>query len=144
MLCVKPEHLGKRPVSGLDYPSKLYGEPEDSFLRIKTSTYLNSSTELLAANWPCFRFFELPETSKMSISRSNFNSATSIRYRGYFPVDKTNASHKEGNFISAGDFVILFVLAEPTGSRQPNGHARGTLSVANFVCQLQNAPRLIW
>ena len=32
----------------------------------------------------------------MGIARKRFNPKTNFLYRGYFPVDKTNSSHKEG------------------------------------------------
>ncbi|XP_037083392.1 uncharacterized protein LOC119103831, partial [Pollicipes pollicipes] len=53
-------------------------------------------------------FFDLPDHVKMGIARSNFNPTTQIRYRGYFPVDKTNASHKEGYELGS-----LEALVEP-------------------------------
>ncbi|KAF0312848.1 putative iron/ascorbate oxidoreductase [Amphibalanus amphitrite] len=75
--------LASRLVAALQTDGFFYVEGIDGYDEHELMTY---------TRW----FFELPDSVKMGIARSNFNPATNIRYRGYFPVDKTNASHKEG------------------------------------------------
>jgi len=41
-------------------------------------------------------FFDLPESARMGIARKHFNPNSEVRFRGYFPVDKNDSSHKEG------------------------------------------------
>ncbi|XP_076029600.1 uncharacterized protein LOC143018236 [Oratosquilla oratoria] len=47
-------------------------------------------------------FFKLPEDIKMSVTKRHFNPKAKNLYRGYFPVQEGEISHKEGFEIGSG------------------------------------------
>ncbi|XP_037083326.1 2-oxoglutarate-dependent dioxygenase-like [Pollicipes pollicipes] len=75
--------LAQRLTTALETTGFFYAEGIDGYDEEELMTY---------TRW----FFDLPHETKMGIARKRFNPKTNIQYRGYFPVDKSDSSHKEG------------------------------------------------
>ncbi|XP_043238244.1 2-oxoglutarate-dependent dioxygenase citB-like [Amphibalanus amphitrite] len=87
--------LASRLVAALETDGFFYVEGIDGYDEHELMSY---------TRW----FFNLPDDVKMGIARKKFNEKTNFLYRGYFPVDKTDSSHKEGY-----DLASLEPLSDP-------------------------------